>query len=169
MRLAVYMKKLLLLSVFIISSFPSFCSERNIEYTKNTCHRTYYGKRLLTDEERKACSECTFSRLEVYDKNAEKYIAHIAYDPCRCEIAYLLVDEEYRKQGIGSDLLMKAIQDMRAIHNCREVFLISSTSGRKFWEKQGANPRGNFSYVFSDRLFPADDKKDYEDWLFSVI
>jgi GNAT superfamily N-acetyltransferase len=138
------MKKLLLLYILISSNFLLLSSEHGIKYTKNTCNRTHWGRQLSTDEERKECRECTFSRLEVYDKVPKKYIAHIAYSPSKCSITYLSVDEEYRKKGIGRELANRAIEDMRANHNCREISLLSVLTAERFWEKLGAKARGDF-------------------------
>lgn len=144
------MKKLLLL--FLISSnFLLLSSENGREYTKNTCNRTYWGGYLTTDKEREECSECRFSREEVYDKNWKRYIASIAYDPSRCYIEFLSVAEDFRKQGIGSDLAKRAIEDMRINHDCKEISLYSATSARKFWEKAGAIPTDiGPTHVFPD-------------------
>ncbi len=145
------MKKLLL---FIIASSNVLLlsSEHGREYTKNTCHRTFRSGRLFTDKERQESSECTFSRVEVYDRDSKKYIASIAYDPYQCSIEFLSVDEEFKKQGIGSDLARRAIEDMRASHGCGEISLSSVWDARGFWEKTGATPKrvSGGSHVFSD-------------------
>jgi len=143
------MKKLLLY-ILVASNFLLSSSDHDREYTKNTCNVTYNGNYLVTDEEREKCSECRFSRLEFYDKDTEKYIAHIAYDPFRCHIAYLRVDEKHRKAGLGSDLVREAIKDMRAMHNCREISLDSSSRAQGFWKKMGAIPQDTYSSTFED-------------------
>ena len=134
--------------ILILSNLLLLGSEQDKEYTKNTCHRTYGGHRLFTDKEREQWRECSLSRLEVYDKVANQYIAHIAYKPSECYISYLLVDAEHRKKGIGEELVREAIEDMRTNHNCRKISLDSSTDARKFWEKLGAKSRHGFNYVF---------------------
>lgn len=144
------MKKLLLY-VLISTNFLLLSSEHDREYTKNTCNRTFNGRHLSTDEEREYWLECGLSRWEVYDKDAQKYIGNIAYDPRTCSIEYLSVDQEYRKKGIGADLARRAIADMRAMDNCREISLISASEAEKFWEKLGAKPKPNSSrHVFPD-------------------
>ncbi len=145
--------------ILIVSNLPLLGSENNRTFTKDTCNRTYWGKILSTDEERKKEDECALSRIELYDDNAEQYIAHVAYNPSKCWISYLQVSKEHRNQGIGTALAMKAIDDMRANHGCGEIFLDSSPMGQPFWKKRGAKPtlRGS-GYVFSD---PSHKEEDY--------
>ena len=144
------MKKLLLLLFLISSNLLLLSSEHDREYTKNTCHRTFRGRHLSTDTERKECEECKFSRFEVYDKAARKHIASIAYDPSKCYIELLSVDEEFQKQGIGSVLAKRAIEDMRINHGCGEISLYSLWDARGFWEKTGATSKRGSSHVFPD-------------------
>ena len=137
-------------SKFTSSNLLLLSSEHGREYTKNTCHRTFGGRHLSTDKERERCLECRFSREEVYDTGSKTHIASIAYDPSRCYIEFLSVDEKFQKQGIGSDLANRAIEDMRANHGCREISLYSLLSAEGFWKKTGAiSKRGN-SHVFPD-------------------
>ena len=143
------MKKLLLY-ILISSNFLLLSSAHDREYTQNTCHRTFRGGRLFTYEEREECLECTFSRVEMYDKVSKKYIASIAYDPFECSIKFLSVDEKFQKQGNGSDLVNRAIEDMRVNYNCREISLSSDSSAKKFWEKRGAPSKSGSLHVFSD-------------------
>ena len=139
MKKLAYLIKLLLLG-----------AEHDLEYTKDTCNRTYHDNiPLVTDTDRKNCWECNFSRWEVYDKDMQRHIAHIAYDPSECYIIGLRVNKKYRKQGIGKELAHKAIEDMRAKHNCREISLISTSRGEKFWENLGAKPGNDFRHYFS--------------------
>jgi|GEM_PF-7128117 len=113
--------------------------ETDREYTKNTCHRTYHSNvPLSTDKEREACEECTYSRFEVYDTKI--HIAHIAYNPHLCIIEYLRVDEEFKKQGIGTELVRRALEDLIKNHGCNKVSLYSSENAPRFWRKLGANP-----------------------------
>jgi len=136
--------------LLVSSNFLLLGSELDIVYTKNTCHRTYNGRLLSTDEDRKWCGECTLSRLEVYDKIAKKYIASIAYHPRTCSIEYLSVDHEYRKKGIGAGIAHRAVEDMRAMDGCREIFVLSAAGTERFWEKLGAKPTdaAGFTHVF---------------------
>lgn len=149
------MKKLLLFILFS-SNFALLSSESDrLLYVKDTCNRTYDGIRLFTDKDRRWYinkEECEMSRFEVRDKISEDYIASIAYDPSKCSIKYLSVDPGYKNQGIGSDLAKRAIADMRAHHDCREISLWAVPEARKFWEKLGAEPRerGQFTHVFSE-------------------
>jgi ribosomal protein S18 acetylase RimI-like enzyme len=159
------MKKLLLY-ILISSNFLLLSSAHGREYTKNTCNITYNGRSLATEEEREQCSECRFSRLELYDKDAEKYIAHIAYDSSRCHIEYLRVDEKHRKAGLGSDLVKEAIKDMRAVHNCREISLDSSSRAQGFWKKMGATPQDTYSFTFEDPFIY--DKTSPQRYLFNL-
>ena len=141
MKWEIYMKKLLLY-ILISSNFLLLSSEHGIKYTKNTCNRGYRGEQL---------TQCRLPRFEAYDTALKKYIASIAYDPFSCKIVLLSVDEEYRKKGIGRGLANRAIEDMRAMDNCREVFLISSSSSERFWEKLGAKPvPHSFRHVFPE-------------------
>jgi GNAT superfamily N-acetyltransferase len=152
--------------ILLLSNLLLLSSEHNREYTKNTCHRTYWDEYLSTDKERAECSECSLSRLEVYDKVVEKHIAHIAYRPSKCRISYLLVDEAYRKEGIGKELANRAIEDMRVNHDCREISLISGYSAEKFWEKLGAKPRPDYTHVFPDPSSNDRYSTTFEDYLF---
>lgn len=123
------------------------------EYTKNTCNRTYLGKRLSTDKEREECFECRHSRWELYDEGTKQYIASVEYRPSECYISRLSVDKEYTKKGIGSELAKRAFEDMRTNHDCREIDLSCFTEdGGKFWEKLGAERvrPGNSRYIFPD-------------------
>jgi ribosomal protein S18 acetylase RimI-like enzyme len=142
------MKKLL--GIFLFSSAFLLSSEHDAgyKYTKNTCNRTYWNGPLCTDKEREECGECRLSRFEVYDNVAKKHIAHIAYKPLACSIAYLLVDEEHRGKGIGTRLADEAINDMRMNHNCGDIFLISAPRSEKFWERLGAESRPHNEHVF---------------------
>lgn len=146
------MKKLL--SILILSSQLLFGSESNLKYTKNTCNRTYSKECLTTDEQRKNCRECRYSRFEVFDETKGKYVAHIAYDPLLCFIEYLRVDKEDRGKGVGAELAKKAIEDMYLNHKCRNIFLESSGKGERFWEGLGAQQlpidRYLSVYTFSD-------------------
>lgn len=114
----------------------------------------YFGVNILsTDKEREKCSDCRHSRWELYDKGTEKYIASIAYTPSECFILRLIVDEEYRRKGIGSELAKRALEDMRTNHDCREIDLSCFTEdGGKLWEKLGAErvEPGRSRYVFPD-------------------
>lgn len=86
----------------------------------------------------------------MYDRAYKKYIASIAYDPFKCRIEFLSVDEEFQKQGIGSDLAQRAIEDMRVNYNCRKISLLSTSGAEKFWEKKGATLKVGSSHVFPD-------------------
>jgi len=141
-----------LLYTLILINQLILASEHDKEYTKNTCHRTYWGDSLSTDKEREQCSECQLSRFEVYDKDAQKHIAHIAYKPSECCIAFLRVDEKYQKQGIGAELAQRALEDMRVNHRCQAVSLTSAGSAEGFWEKLGAKSKRDFTHVFPDAL-----------------
>ncbi len=142
------MKKLLY--ILLLSNALLLSSEHNKVYTQNTCNRTYWDDRLNTYEERNECPRVLFSRWEVYDKEAKQHIAHIAYDPDDCSIQYLDVDEKYQKQGIGTELVHRAITDMRSNHRCQAIYLTSAPSAVKFWNKVGAKPKfvGEFTHVF---------------------
>lgn len=160
------MKKLL--CIFLLCNLYVLSSQEGKEYTKDTCNRDYYEGNFLTEEQRENCTECSLSRFELYDKKAEKYVAHIAYKPSVCEIImYLRVDEEYRKQGIGAELAKKAIADMRANYYCREISLESAAAARAFWEKLGAQPKHYHMYVFCDSLLVRDPApEDYPSTMF---
>jgi GNAT superfamily N-acetyltransferase len=148
------MKKLL--CILFLSNLSLLCSQPNHIYTKDTCHKTYYGEYLPTDRARKNCPECSLSRFEVYDNTTQRHIGLIAYDAKKCWISYLLVDEDYRKSGIGTELTHQALEDMRTNYNCQKVALNSSVGGKNFWEKLGAEPTdsldtkqtGGYGYVF---------------------
>jgi GNAT superfamily N-acetyltransferase len=118
------------------------------DYRKNTCNRTLCGLHLSTDEQRKAQIECGYPRFEVYDRAAEEYIAHIAYDPSKCSIGYLRVDYPYKKQGIGRELVHRALEELRK-HGCEDVCLNSTFDAEPFWKKLGAQPLDDGSHVFS--------------------
>jgi predicted GNAT family acetyltransferase len=139
--------------IIMLSNLLLLGCEHDLKYTKDTCHRRYYleSPALITDKDRQNCSECRFSRWEVYDKNEKRYIAHIAYDPFKCFIEFLRVDEGYKEQGIGKKLAYKAIKDMRIKYNCEKISLRSSLEGEKFWEKLGAQRNDNDGkYYFSN-------------------
>lgn len=103
----------------MLSNLLLLSSEPKIQYTQNTCNRTYSGKRLLTDAERKSETECACDR-----------------------------NEQHKKQGIGKKLTKQAINDMRTNYGCKEIDLISPSSAEKFWEKIGAKPGPAFTHVF---------------------
>jgi GNAT superfamily N-acetyltransferase len=144
-----------LLYILILTSQLVLSSEQNRkEYTKDTCNRTYIDNQLRTEEDRKKCWECSLSRFEVRNKGEEEYFGHIAYNPSICRIKYLLVDEKYRKEGIGAKLVKKAIEDMRTNHNCEKISLLSAPSAERFWKKLGAEAEARFdrTHVFHDPL-----------------
>jgi GNAT superfamily N-acetyltransferase len=64
------------------------------------------------------------------------------------EIEYLWVDESFRGQGLGTQLL-KAVEDVGRQANCRKVFLTTlSFQARPFYEKNG------YRLVYTQEHYP---------------
>lgn len=54
----------------------------------------------------------------------------------KCYVQKLLILQEFQRQGIGTELIKKALQDMK-ISGCNEAYLQPTKDSRAFYEKRG--------------------------------
>jgi GNAT superfamily N-acetyltransferase len=144
-------KYMAIISLYVLISTSNLLllsSRDDTEYMKDTCHRIFGGYPLPTNEQQRAHEECGYSRFELYDRVTKKYIADIAYNPSTCFIEYLLVDHQYRKQGVGRELVHRALEELRK-HGCEDVYLNSTFDAKPFWKKLGAQPLSNGNHIFA--------------------
>jgi len=70
------------------------------------------------------------------------YFYRLFYEETSVEIGGLVVDKDYRKRGIGKELI-KALENWARLKNCRIISLrsnIKRTEAHKFYRALGYNP-----------------------------
>lgn len=79
------------------------------------------------------------------------FLAHI--DDELCQIKALIVDEKYRKLGLGKDL-MNFIEDYARSEGYKKAKLMGRVSVKKFYEKLGYKPISEpFDYHMTPHLY----------------
>ena len=60
-----------------------------------------------------------------------------------CYITYIRVKDEYQRKGIGTELMHRAMEDMKQ-HGCQKVKLDSFSNAVGFYKKRGFNHQLSF-------------------------
>lgn len=69
--------------------------------------------------------------------NNNRQVGFSKYNFKTCELIELEVNEIFQRQGIGSELFQKTMQDLKS-HGCQEMHWMATGSSLPFYFRQGA-------------------------------